>query len=103
MRFFQLLLLFAAPQVVKERLLDLLSREEEEESRAEDVVRPVTSDPRGSHERRTFLQVKALFLFLPKELNSRWDFSKIRLVLRCDARVSDSLGPFQPVGLIVAH
>lgn len=46
---FQLPLLFAALQVVKERLLDLLSREEEEESHGEDVVR-ATLDPPPSPE-----------------------------------------------------
>lgn len=35
---------FVALQVVKERLMDLLSREDEEESHGEDVVR-VTPDP----------------------------------------------------------
>lgn len=43
-RLFQPPLSFAALQVVKERLLDLLSREDEEESHGEDVVR-ATSDP----------------------------------------------------------
>lgn len=33
--------------MVKERLLDLLSREEEEESHGEDVVRRGTRDPRA--------------------------------------------------------
>lgn len=47
-RLFQLPLLFAAPQVVKERLLDLLSREDEEESHGEDVVRATPDpEPRG--------------------------------------------------------